>query len=154
MRETQEMQVQSLVWEGPLEKGMATHSRILAWRIPRTEDPGGLPSVRSQRVIHSWACSCSVNAMNESFRSHQPSFCIAQFSKIIWDLHWVWRDLRAFAWTYSVNENFLAFVYQLFSFFDRCVINFEAFSLIQLEAHDVEYKNISSKMNSCQFTSV
>ena len=38
----QEMQVQSLGWEDPLKKGMATHSSILAWRIPWTEEPGGL----------------------------------------------------------------------------------------------------------------
>ena len=38
----QETQVQPLDWEDPLEKGMATHSRILAWRIPWTEEPGGL----------------------------------------------------------------------------------------------------------------
>ena len=44
--------VQSLGWEDPLEKGMATHSRILAWRIPRTEEPGGLQSMGSQRVGH------------------------------------------------------------------------------------------------------
>ena len=37
----QETQVQSLDWEGPLEKEMATHSSILAWEIPRTEEPGG-----------------------------------------------------------------------------------------------------------------
>ena len=36
------MQVQSLGWEDPLEEGMATHSSILAWRIPQTEEPGGL----------------------------------------------------------------------------------------------------------------
>ena len=41
---TQETQVQSLGWEGPLEKALATHSRILAWRIPWTEEPGGLLS--------------------------------------------------------------------------------------------------------------
>ena len=40
----QETQVQYLGWEDPLEKGMATHSSILAWRIPCTEDPGGLQS--------------------------------------------------------------------------------------------------------------
>ena len=44
--------VQSLGWEDPLEKGMATHSSILAWRIPRTEEPGGLVSIGSQRVGH------------------------------------------------------------------------------------------------------
>ena len=46
----QNMQVQSLVWEDPLEAGMATHSSILAWRIPWTEEPVGLLSIESQRV--------------------------------------------------------------------------------------------------------
>ena len=46
----QEAQVPSLVLEDPLEKEMATHSNILAWRIPWTEDPGGLQSVGSQRA--------------------------------------------------------------------------------------------------------
>ena len=45
----QETQVQSLGWEDPLEKGMATHSSILAWRIPCTEEPGGLESMGSQK---------------------------------------------------------------------------------------------------------
>ena len=44
--------VHSLGWEDPLEKEMATHSSILAWRIPWTEEPGGLQSMRSQRVGH------------------------------------------------------------------------------------------------------
>ena len=44
--------VRSLGWEDPLEKGMATHSSILAWRIPWTEKPGGLQSMGSQRVGH------------------------------------------------------------------------------------------------------
>ena len=44
----QETQVQYLGQEDPLEKGMATHSRILAWRIPRTEEPGGLQSMELQ----------------------------------------------------------------------------------------------------------
>ena len=47
MRETR---VRSLGQEGPLEKGMATHSGILAWRIPWSEEPGGLQSMGSQRV--------------------------------------------------------------------------------------------------------
>ena len=42
MLETQEMWVQSLGWEDPLEEGVATHSSILAWRIPWMEEPGGL----------------------------------------------------------------------------------------------------------------
>ena len=44
--------VQSLGWEGPLEEGMATHSGILAWKIPWTEEPGGLQSMGSHRVGH------------------------------------------------------------------------------------------------------
>ena len=48
----QETQVQSLGWEDPLEKEMATHSSILAWRIPWTEKPGGLQSMELQRVRH------------------------------------------------------------------------------------------------------
>ena len=46
----QETQVQSLGWEDPLEKGMATHSSIPAWRVPWTEESGGLPFMGSQRV--------------------------------------------------------------------------------------------------------
>ena len=46
----QETWVQSLGWEDPLEKEVATHSSILAWRIPWTEEPGGLQSMGSQRV--------------------------------------------------------------------------------------------------------
>ena len=46
----QETRVQSLGWEDPLEKEMATHSNILAWRITWTEEPGGLQSMGSQRV--------------------------------------------------------------------------------------------------------
>ena len=41
---------QSLSWEDPLKQGMATHSSILAWKIPWTEEPGGLQSLGSQRV--------------------------------------------------------------------------------------------------------
>ena len=44
--------IQSLSWEGPLEKGMATHSSILAWRIPWTEEPGGILSMQLQRLRH------------------------------------------------------------------------------------------------------
>ena len=48
----QEMQIQSLGQEDPLEQDMATHSSIFAWKIPWTEEPGGLQSMGSQRVRH------------------------------------------------------------------------------------------------------
>ena len=52
-----ETQVWSLSWEDPLEKEMATHSSILAWRIPWTEEPGRPQSTGSQRVGHDWTTS-------------------------------------------------------------------------------------------------
>ena len=51
-QEMQETQVQSLGWEDPLEEGMATHSNILACRVARTKEPGGLQSMGSHRVGH------------------------------------------------------------------------------------------------------
>ena len=51
----QETRVQYLGWEHPLEKGMATHSSILAWKIPWTEESGELQSLGLQRVRHDWA---------------------------------------------------------------------------------------------------
>ena len=72
----QETWVQSLGWEDPLKKEMSTHSSILAWRIPWTEEPGWLQSMGSQRVghnqatkhinktsIHSYALTTSINMM-------------------------------------------------------------------------------------------
>ena len=50
----QETRIQSLGLDNPLEKGMATHSSILAWRIPWTEEPGRLKSMESQRIRHDW----------------------------------------------------------------------------------------------------
>ena len=52
MQETKEAWVQSLGQEDPLQEGMATHSSILAWEIPWTEEPGGLQSIVSQKVRH------------------------------------------------------------------------------------------------------
>ena len=48
----QETQVRSLGWDDPLEKGMAAQSSILTWKLPWTEEPGGLQSIGSQGVVH------------------------------------------------------------------------------------------------------
>ena len=53
MSAVQKTQVQSLGWKDPLEKGMATHSSIAAWRVPWTEEPCGLQSMGSQTDGHS-----------------------------------------------------------------------------------------------------
>ena len=55
MQELQETWVQSLGQEDPLEEGMATHSSIVSWRIPWTEEPGGLQTTGAQRVRYDWS---------------------------------------------------------------------------------------------------
>ena len=55
----QETWVQSPGWEDPLEKGMATHSSILAWKIPWTEEPGGLQQDATESLTHSKAKALS-----------------------------------------------------------------------------------------------
>ena len=57
MQEMQEMQVHSLGREDPLEKEVATHSSFLAWEMLWTEEPGGLQSMGSQRIIQDWELS-------------------------------------------------------------------------------------------------
>ena len=59
----QEMRVKSLGQEDPLEKGMATHSSILSWRIPWTAEPGGLQSMGLQRVRHDWVTNTSFHSI-------------------------------------------------------------------------------------------
>ena len=58
-----EIQVQSLSQEDPLEEGMATHASVLGWRIPWTEEPGGLQSMRSQRVGHNRSDLACIHAV-------------------------------------------------------------------------------------------
>ena len=67
--------VQSLGWEDPLEKGTATHSSILAWRISWIEEPGGLQSMGSQRVRHDWATSLFTFICHEVHHFVQFSEC-------------------------------------------------------------------------------
>ena len=62
--------VWSLGREAPLEKGKATHASILAWKIPCTEEPGGLQSLGSQRVRHNWACACACARMHTCTHTH------------------------------------------------------------------------------------
>ena len=71
--------VQSLGWEDPIEKEMAIHSSLLAWRIPWMEEPGGLQSTGSQRVGHDWVTSL-----------HFFTSCTLRF--MILDLHMRFND--------------------------------------------------------------
>ena len=69
MRETW---VRSLGWEDPLEKEMATHSSVLAWKIPWMEEPGRLPSMGSLRIGHNWETSLSLFTFMHWRRKWQP----------------------------------------------------------------------------------
>ena len=60
-----------LGWEDPLEKGVATHSGVLAWRIPWTEEPGRLQSMESQRNGHNWVTSVQFSSVAQSC----PTLC-------------------------------------------------------------------------------
>ena len=72
----QEMGARSLGQEDPLENEMATHSRILAWEIPWTEDPGGLQSVGPQRVRHADRLNTHIILITGLFLSPRtPMFC-------------------------------------------------------------------------------
>ena len=67
--------VWSLGWEDPLEKGKATHSSILAWRIPGTGQPGGLPSMGSHRVGHNWSdLAIAIQSMASQSRTWLSDF--------------------------------------------------------------------------------
>ena len=68
-----ETQVQSLSQEDPLEKGMATHSSILAWRIPWTEKPGGLQSMGSQRVGQTEGLTLSLFHLTSMLHQQNPN---------------------------------------------------------------------------------
>ena len=77
----QEMQFRSLVWEGPLEKEMVTHSNIFAWKIPWTEEPGrGLQSMGSQRVGHDLATEKQVSYREFVQRYMQKRVCFFRVS--------------------------------------------------------------------------
>ena len=79
----QETQVRSLGWEDPLEKEMATHFNILAWRILWTEESGGLQSLGSQRVGHNWVTCMTMPTFGLfTLSSYLKFFIIGKFFNI------------------------------------------------------------------------
>ena len=82
----QESQVQSLGRQDPLEKGMATHSSILAWRIPWTEELGRLQSVGSQRVGHNWMTNTFTHFNLGTLK------CLPFFMVVIWKILLTFRS--------------------------------------------------------------
>ena len=96
MRETW---VRSLGWEDPLEEGMATHSSILAWRIPWAEEPEGLQSMELKRVGHDWATEHSTRP--DPADRHPSSFLGGQ-SLWLWHLFLHGNFISRSLWKYSV----------------------------------------------------
>ena len=82
---TRETWVRSLGWEDPLEERMATHSSLLAWRIPWTQESGGLQSMGSPRVGHSWVTKHSTALQDRAI----PYFHISHFifTEVFWQYH-------------------------------------------------------------------
>ena len=121
----QETWVQSPVWEDPWSRKMATHSSILAWRIPWTEDPGGLQAMGSRRVRHDWAqgtCTHKWGAFSKAgrllvewqyfpnwYRSNRvsiqiPAGCCAEIDKLFLQFTWKFKGLLRISKTIS-KEN-------------------------------------------------
>ena len=86
----QETQVWSQGWEDPLEKEMVTHSSILAWRIPWTEEPNRLQSMESQRVGHDWVTNIL--------------YCISQVSLVVKNSPANAEDLRDTSWIFGLGR--------------------------------------------------
>ena len=84
----QEMQVWFLCWEDPLEKEIATHSSILTWEIPWTKEPGGLQSMRLQRVGHNLATEQQQQNIlcSEILLSYKKEWKICHFQQYGWSL--------------------------------------------------------------------
>ena len=92
MQETQETRVPSLGWEDPLKEEMATHSNILAWRIPWTKEPGRLQPMGSQRIRQDWRDLACVGFNKIVAPLSSWAFLVVQLVKnpsAIWET-WVW----------------------------------------------------------------
>ena len=96
----QETRVQSLGWEDPLEKGMTIRSSILAWRIPWTEEPGGLQSRGSQRVGHD--CSDLVCTPPYAWTGHKMTMVLNQI---------VWKIVSLFFLLVCINRYFSIYIH-------------------------------------------
>ena len=83
MSETQETRVQSPGQEDPLEKGIATHSSIPTWRIPGTEEPGGLQLLWSQRIRHDWATERACNQLKDGLGQRNLTVRSSHSSKMV-----------------------------------------------------------------------
>ena len=94
MQAVQEMRVPSLGQGDPLEKEMATHSSVLAWKIPWTEGPGGLQFILSQRVRYNWVTEHSQRLVHYSI--HISKLMYASWKEKREAFHWLAREMYNF----------------------------------------------------------
>ena len=85
------IQIQLLGWEDPTEKGMGTHSSILAWGIPWTEEPGGLQSMASKGVSHDWATFIDSNLARKR-RLNTSSNLVKLVIRAVWVFRVLWTS--------------------------------------------------------------
>ena len=120
----QETRVRSLGQDDPLEKEVATHSSILAWEIPWTEEPGGLRSMGSQRVAHDLATTPSINQLTSFHLSILLSiissfFCVHSsylfWLVYSWKMSW-WPDWSFNSLTCSLRSPKMEIVTLLFPY--------------------------------------
>ena len=122
-----ETQVRSLGGEDPLEKEIATHSSTLAWKIPWTEEPGGLQSMESQRVGHDWVTSLSLFTLDVSKEVEKERISFHLFEGTVTKRTWWYHHagkLRADPGRFPIPRvgdhskcfwnNFRLHIYQLF----------------------------------------
>ena len=87
-----------LGWEDPLQKGMTAHSSSLAWRIPWTEESGGLKSMGSQRVGHDWATKTHTH----NFKSPEEPKCDLVHVWLCIELRWRWLENKCYVYMTSL----------------------------------------------------
>ena len=116
IQQMQEMWVQFPGWKDPLEEGLATHSSILAWRIPWTEGPHRLPSTGSQRVRHDWNYWAHAQ--------YYPSLSATKILSSSWDSLDLPFKLRNRLIIQNRNTKSMhAFIYKVFMYHDYKVSN-------------------------------
>ena len=115
MQETQETWVPSLGGKDPLGKEMATHSSILAWRIPWTEEPGGLQSLGSQRVGHNRR-NLSCTRAHTHIQTPRHAYSIVCSKPLIWlwvHFHFMWGFQTRYWKTFPTDSQIVKY-FQVF----------------------------------------
>ena len=156
MRETW---VRSLGQEVPLEKEMATHSSILAWRIPRTEEPGRLQFMGSQRVRHDWATSLSLHYVKTLFlplpsreNFDELSFLPGQnlnplFGVVLFTLFLQSRVMTSLSPYFSTLFSTFLRVTEMSYVFDHHMSEMTHLSLFHHHSRTIYHLNYSTKIN-------